>query len=136
MEVEPPALTTRVWLTRHAVGRYRQRLRPALSFTCARNELIALLDAGVRSETPPTWAITAAERPARTWYLLIGDDVCLPVVGKQVVTCLVRGEIHPLERARRDRERRTASGRGAGRGRRDRRPPPPPPLADVLADAY
>lgn len=97
-----------VRLSRHAVERYRDRLRPALSLPAAKRELQRLASTqGVLVSERPEWCCSDHGRGG---FLLLGDDVCLPVAldaGRVALalTCLVRGDLPEGERRRRNRRR-------------------------------
>lgn len=95
-------------LTEHAVDRYQERVRPALSPEAAKADLLRLIAACGRQGTPPEWAIS--NEYVTDWFLFIGDDVCLPIHKGSAVTCLTRGGLPELTRARRN-ERKQAQRR-------------------------
>lgn len=114
-----------VTISSHAAQRFAERVRPGLTVHGAMEELRRLVLVATRSEFAPAWLTTDDEHQS---YLLIGDDVCLPLKrsGQRLVatTCLTRELITPWERAKRNRLRaaRTAAVRARSRNNRDRRP--------------
>lgn len=95
-------------LTAHAIRRFRDRVRPALDFDCAADELARLVGQAELTPLAPDWG-----RGVAHLYLVAGDVVltldpalCDP---ERLVatTCLVRGG-HPRRRRRRDHYRRPA----------------------------
>lgn len=112
---------------RHAVERYHQRVRPGLTdLDAAAADLSRLIGAcGVFSAEMPAWTRAGApeygdEPPTEMagptdGYVLLGDDVALPVLGTRAVTCIVRGA--PSDKAR---ERRRAYRRQKAQAKRGR----------------
>src|SRR4051794_30143291 len=102
--------TFTIQLTRHAVERFQERVRPALQFADAEAELAKLALFGELFDRPPRWHADTCAQVA-PWYLVIGD-VLLPLKahcsqpGEFVATtCLTRGVYSDDARHRR-RERR------------------------------
>jgi hypothetical protein len=99
-----------VELSRHAVERFQQRVRPALGAPEAEEQLARLtLVADVTSE-PPAWHAVACAQWAPLY--LVAGDVVLPLKAHAVeagvfvaTTCLVRGERSEDVRRRRRRSR-------------------------------
>lgn len=101
--------------TTHAIERFRDRVRPGLSFADAEVELARLAPAGqVVSESPDWHARRAAQRAL--CYLVIGDLV-LPLKaahqpGRYVATtCIPKGGLSEASRQRRNRHRSRGSKR-------------------------
>lgn len=102
----------RLKVTAHAVDRYWERAVPACpDWTTARRHLLHVLQtAGDVHARPPRWAAahdhldTLADRA--TGWVVIGDDIALPLVGNLVVTCVCRGGISDLTRRRRNETRK------------------------------
>jgi hypothetical protein len=89
--------------TRHAIRRYRERVRPTLTDEQAGMELERLRPLMTTQRWQPAWA-NADTREATAW-LLLGDGVCFPLKHNVVVTCFARGTIDGALRARRNLER-------------------------------
>lgn len=118
-----------VVVTDHAINRYRERVRPGLPFRRAEAELLRVLALGVWSDVAPLWLPYAPSHDSVVGFVLVGDDIALPVAGQgsgdlAVTTCLVRGghaeevrvarravkKARQGERRRRREERRVFSG--------------------------
>lgn len=85
-------------LTRHAIERYQQRLRPGLSYEHAVADLARLLSHGELVDTAPPWCRTP-DAGGRSLHFVIGD-VALPLVPHELephvgvaTTCLARNGI-------------------------------------------
>jgi hypothetical protein len=113
-----------VWFTTHAIERYVERLRPALTKKAARRELVALCEVAEVVTERPAW-LGLGE--ATDGYLLLGDDVVLPVMrgktGWVAMTCMTRGGLAPSERRARNR---AAKARRYARSHKPRDTPRPP----------
>jgi hypothetical protein len=117
----------------HCVERWRERVRPGLTFKQAEEDLVHQL--GVNAHwSQPDW-LSHEELGDDTW-LMLGDDVGFPVRGKFVVSCFVRGTFNPrgrrlatdvnsfhkrVNRAKERPSKRKYLGREAKRRKRDRR---------------
>jgi hypothetical protein len=116
----PAPSTQRVALSAHAVEQYRQRVRPGLDQDGARTELEGLRETGQISTGSPAWLTAAKPAP---YYLLLGDDVVLPVVshgdGWIATTCVAQRTLSPTRRAAKSARRRSL---GASRRARRRTP--------------
>lgn len=94
----------------HAIERYRDRLRPALSIEMATAELEQLSVHSVLCPEGPDW-MNEERKDADALFLEIGD-AAFPLVasddGESLVakTCLVRGSMSPQARDRRNRANR------------------------------
>ena len=111
--------TITVELSRHAVERFQQRVRPALEPLEAEEELARLALVAELTSEPPDWhAVSCAQRAS--WYL-VAADIVLPL--KQhatephvlvATTCMARGElsedVRRRRRARRHRRTRVTAG--------------------------
>ena len=104
-------------LSEHAVGQYRERIRPGLDHVDARVELARLVPSGEIRDTPPEWARTATAKP---YYMVVGDTLALPLAAQRgrwvTTTCLVQSTLTP--RRREERNRRRAQRAAAKRARR------------------
>jgi hypothetical protein len=78
-------------LTAHSITRFRERVRPALSYRGAATELTALVALTDKLHPRPEWASAAGELYGSDGYLLLGDDVACPVFEGRVITVMVRG---------------------------------------------
>ncbi len=98
-------------LSRHAVCRYRERIRPALEHEDAHQDLRRLIKLGQVSTTPPSWLEQRAFQTAAL-YLVVGDvvlplDPCRRDRSRLVaLTCLARGGVSETARRRRNARRR------------------------------
>jgi hypothetical protein len=113
---------TEVSFSEHAIVRFRERCRPALSSAAAGIELERVAAHGRIVRTAPDWHALGAAQTAEA-YLLLGDDIILPLVrigGSQWLakTCLTRKSMSAAARARRND--RKARSRAARRVRRSR----------------
>ena len=98
-------------LSRHAVERFRERVRPGLDVDAASDELARLAAIGEIHEEAPEW-LASRQRQVASLYLVAGD-VVLPLqfrMGEDdcygAMTCLVRGGLSLEARARRHARRR------------------------------
>lgn len=99
-------------LTRHAIRRYQERVKPALDLEQAEAELRRLLPLMDRKRVPPSWIDPERlVRDADVW-LILGGEIALPMYSGQITTCLTRTE--PSEHAR----ERQGDGRRARRAER------------------
>lgn len=80
-------------LTRHAVERYRERVRPGLSVEAAAGDLMRLAPRGAVAPSAPAWL----HRHTYALFLVIGD-ICFPLAPDcrapetlTATTCLCRG---------------------------------------------
>ncbi|MCB0829401.1 MAG: hypothetical protein KDB54_00260 [Solirubrobacterales bacterium] len=100
-----------VTFANHAIERYRERLRPALSIEGAALELKRLSAHSTIDPDGPSW-MSPERKDDRTSFLEIGD-AAFPLEpsddGETLVakTCLVRGSLSPQARDRRNRMRRS-----------------------------
>lgn len=86
-------------VSQHAVERYLQRVKPALDFPAAKNELIALCAIGQEVE-PPEWAYFDEDRGTHVDRILeLSDGVIALLGGRTVISVLTRGSHHPEVRA-------------------------------------
>lgn len=124
--------------TRHAVERWAERVRVSQDLPArqAREDLLRCCQTGRPSVTPPAWL----QFSQADGYLLLGDDVCLPVAqdasGELVVLTVLtkwdEGSVYLAQRrserrARlRSRRRKHHEGPAARRRRESLRPQPAP----------
>jgi len=111
-------------ITYHCVGRFHERFRPALDVVRARVELERLIEHGTIEGEPPEWMARTMRQRADA-YLIVGDDLVLPLasagpLGEKLIakTCIGRGGISELARARRNRRGRERRARCHRRPRR------------------
>jgi len=98
-------------LSRHAVERYNERVRPTLDLDQAGDELEQLrAECGEWSEEPPYWVNLPDDYQADGW-LRLGDGIAFTVERNVVVTCLVRGGRSDIGRERRAKRRRARRAR-------------------------
>jgi hypothetical protein len=93
-------------LSKHAVIRYRERVRPSITLAQAREDLDRLKAMGAVTSERPDW-LRNTEQDGHAGYLLLGEDLVLILASDggpdlTAVTCLVRGTISPRERRRRE----------------------------------
>lgn len=112
-----------VFLTDHAVERWHERCRPAKDRDGALRDLVQLVAAvGVLVTQAPVWLGSDPDGPEADAYLMVGDDITLPVSRRSARTCIVAGEPSSLVRQQRSQRRALAAAirqgkRGAGRTR-------------------
>jgi hypothetical protein len=113
--------TQTVELTAHAVQRYQQRVRPALSLEAAADELARVALVGEITTEPPTWHLRSCAQVA-PYYLSVAD-VLLPLTPHRgrpgllvATTCLVKGSLSPDARRYRTARRRRSAARRRSRG--------------------
>jgi hypothetical protein len=114
-----------VILTAHAIERYRDRVKPHLTFGEASAELRRLLRHATVVSERPSWS---NDRYEDATYVVLSDGIALVVRSDQyaagvAVTCLTRAGVSDETRTKRNRRRprRTVFG---GRSRNDRRARP------------
>lgn len=103
-------------LSEHAIDRFHQRVRPALTWEEAEYELDRLTAYGEMVVEPPHW-LARTQRQHACCYLLVGDLV-LPLVpaynDREVLcatTCIPRGALSDRARSRRNARRSTRARR-------------------------
>ncbi|MGO9960937.1 MAG: hypothetical protein ACLP50_34000 [Solirubrobacteraceae bacterium] len=108
--------THTIQISVHAVERFRQRVRPGLSFEAAENELARIAIVGEVTEHAPAWHLRNCAQVAPL-YLLVAD-VLMPLHPHRsepdvlvATTCLALGSLSADARRYRTARRR----RGAGR---------------------
>lgn len=124
----------RLSLSRHAVERYIERVRPGLGFLHAVDDLRGLLQRCGRRVDRPAWVADNEDEDDRygevceDLWVALGEDVVFVVVKPErdimvVVTCLARGHISDAARSHRGESRRTraAERRHRRASRRDAR---------------
>jgi hypothetical protein len=120
-----------VELSDHAIQRWRERVRPGLTFKQAEEDLAQMLEAhGEWADGAPDW-LDHHYQDARS--LTLGDGIAIPVLGGVAVSCVARAAYSPNarrlatnwnkfdRRARRAKERphkRKWEGRQAKRNRK------------------
>lgn len=108
-------------LTTHAIGRFRERVRPALAWEHAEAEFRAVLALAEETSLPPAW-LAELQRQRADMYLVLGDLV-MPLTRSAitpgrwlVTTCLTRGGLCDVARkARNDRRQRRHQAEGRRR---------------------
>ena len=127
------AETVRIELSAHAVVRFQERVRPALSLRRAGEELRELILLGRITNTAPRW-LAARQQQRSAFYLVIGD-VVLPLEPSRrdrsilvALTCIAAGCLSDASRAMRNRRRAGDFARShqAGRSRKPERNLPSP----------
>ena len=111
-----------VLVSAHAAELYCHRVRPGLDRDAAHAELERLRATGEISTVAPAWLHAAKPAPH---YLLLGDDVALPVLPRQeggwiATTCVTQQTLTPTRRAA--KSARKLSLRASRRARRRTRP--------------
>lgn len=113
---------TTVDLSLHAIERFQQRMRPALTLAAAEEELAELMALGEIVGQPPDWFARRQLQHAPC-YLVVGDFV-LPLVPARydpevlcATTCVARGGLSDKARERRNSHRRRRNRSGQGRVR-------------------
>lgn len=120
-------------LSPHAIGRYQERIKPALSLEQAERELVLVLDHASVTHERPSWYSVEGE-PSRYQapvdaFLMLGQDISFPLrITSQghyaAITCVARSVLSPEARARANeqarRRRRRAVHRGSSRDARHR----------------
>lgn len=113
-------ITHTVELTAHAVQRYHQRVRPALSLEAAADELARVALVGEITTEPPAWHLRSCAQIA-PYYLRVAD-VLLPLTPHRgqpdvlvATTCLAKGSLSPDARRYRTARRRRSTPRRSRR---------------------
>jgi hypothetical protein len=133
---DPGDAAVKLRLTSHAVDRYLERVKPALTPAAARQELLALLRGAVVTDQRPGWAKPSLEDCS---YVEISDGIAACVQSGSVTTVLVRAGLAPEHRQRRKEAKRKK--RAERNWNNNKREPgarlgadyPPSPLTDKLA---
>lgn len=93
-------------LTRHAIERYIERVKPALNERAAEKELSILVDAAGEAGPKPTWLYLPPEvTQAADLYLTLSDGIAAPVAGALVLSVITRGGSNPTHRANKNKSR-------------------------------
>lgn len=85
-------------ITGHAVKRYQQRVRPGLDRHDAQLDLERILTSGVASleDDPPYWKSNGDDQVSEAeFWLMLGEDVCFPIVAGRLVTCITNSGLPP-----------------------------------------
>ena len=105
-----------IHLTNHAIDRYRERVRPGLSFKAAELELALVAASGEITTQAPAWHLRNCAQEA-PYYLVIAD-VLLPLRPHYseidvlvATTCLARGCLSADARRHRNARKRHRAGR-------------------------
>jgi hypothetical protein len=98
----------RVTLSKHAIERYVERVKPALSFEQATVELHRLLEVCPIVDEPPVWVIWQGEPPVG--WALVSDGICVPLSRHHsgqwmAITLTVRAACSPTHRETRKKHR-------------------------------
>ena len=111
--------THTIQISAHAVERFRERVRPGLSFEAAENELARIASVGEITEQAPAWHLRSCAQVAPL-YLVVAD-VLMPLHLHRsepdvlvATTCLAQGSVSA------DARRYKTARRRGGRGRRSR----------------
>ena len=113
-------------LTTHAISRFRERVRPALTWEHAEREFNAVLALADATPHAPAW-LAERQRQHAALYLVLGD-LAMPLAASTVTpdrwlvtTCLTRGGISDLAReTRNSRRQRRQPASGTRRDRTSR----------------
>jgi hypothetical protein len=109
-----------VRLTRHAIVRYQERVKPALDLEQAETELRWLLPLMERKRVPPAWIDPERlEREPDVW-LVLGGDIALPMYSAQITTCLTRAAPSEHARERQTEGRRARKAQRSQPGKREK----------------
>lgn len=90
-------MSSPIWLSDHAISRYKSRLRPELSHGEARRQLLINLPRLDWSQTAPHWLSETPSSSQAVGYLLDGNRYALPLChhrsrrGYVALTCLTPG---------------------------------------------
>lgn len=87
-----------VAISSHAVARYMERVKPALDYEQAEEELRRLVGINAEPGDPPSW-LDESTVPPSDGYIELSDGICAAVVGRNVATVLTRTGCHPTHRA-------------------------------------
>lgn len=106
----------------HALERYIERVRPAMTPRQAAKDLRRLVAATGRVlDRPPAWAVRQRHGDITGWVAL-GEDIVFPVIGGCCIpTCLTRGGLSPAAVERRRVKQARRQERAHRRGMRDPR---------------
>jgi hypothetical protein len=115
-------------VTKHAVQRYQERVKPALSVVKAKLELevlVAQFGHDCLQAIPPPWVAPEAHAGAQS-YLLLTDGVAFAVKDGFLITCLVRGGMSEEKRqarlARKEHRQKVRARRASKQSLRHGRP--------------
>jgi hypothetical protein len=104
------ALRVKVALTTHAVERYHERVKPALSREAAKQEAKALIASCEITEEIPAWCVEGAGDHKVVAYAVVCDGVAFPLAendGRHVaLTCLARMSFSAETRKKRNSHNR------------------------------
>jgi len=108
-----------VQFSEHAVTRFAERVRPTLDTDHIREELSRLLSTATVSKVPPDWVRPGSGKVTPAAYLVLGDEICLPLVvnhgadGEWTATTTLLPDI--VEGQQRATRNRRAQARRAGK---------------------
>lgn len=104
-----------VVVTKHALGRYIERVKPAYTLKHAHYELAQLLPQADCFDVMPEWAEHRNHDNAEVYetdaFLVLCDSIIFPIFDGFAMTTLVRGSMGPVVREARSRARRSRHGR-------------------------
>lgn len=104
-------------LSRHAVQRYQDRVRPALDLDQVEAELRRILPLEGRfTAMPPEWV----DSEDSDGWVLLGDDIAFVVQADHVFTCLTRAEPSEESRQRQNEGRAKRKERAGRKGTREK----------------
>jgi len=106
-------------ITDHAIERYCERVKPALSLLKCKLEMEGLIErfGGQPQDAPPPWLNEDPAKVGRARYLLLTDDIAFAIVGRLVTTVLVAGGCSEETKAYRAAKKQRAKERKAARRR-------------------
>lgn len=115
-----PGDSAAIGFSRHAVERYRERIRPSLECEAVKAELSRLLATALVTRERPAW-LTEDEHGTAAYLLLADGEICLPLMRRAAgelysTTCLFRGQMAAIHRSRLNSNAQTRrAGKKAGR---------------------
>lgn len=98
-----------LWVSKHAVDRYVERVKPALTPKHAHWEMARVLSHAEVVNDLPEWCGSRPEEVPTDFYLVLCGSICFPVHEGWIKTTLTRGSLPPLTRERRNENRRAAN---------------------------
>ena len=90
----------------HAIQRFHERVKPALSLDAAKRELEVLVRlAGIPGHKPDWLYLPEEATRATDAYLTLSDGIVAPVVGRHITSVITRAGSNATHRANKNRAR-------------------------------
>lgn len=106
----------RYGITEHAIERYIERVRPALDKDAARAEVTRMCaSVAVITTVIPEWIAPWRRHKGTDAYLMLGEDIAMPMTGDTALTCLTRAQEEATSLAYQRKARKAIKGAAKAR---------------------